>query len=131
MNDGWIAFRLFKKLATTLNEWGFDVRDYGEYGEFSLSGFVCSYRYFDVLDIDFLAPGQTLQSRGEPDYVFEWTDGWSDLAAAKAGQQPISSLELFNNCVRVINLTAACSYGFDPNVCLIADFPASDRSSFI
>lgn len=127
--EGWVAFRLFKKLTWTLREWGYDIRDDGEYGEFSLGGFVCSYRFFDVLDIDFLRPGESLQSRSEPELVFIWEDGWCCIPEDEEFVGPVSSLEVFNYCMRRINLMAAAACGLAPDICLIANDVLPDATS--
>ena len=72
MIDGCTAFVEFKGLVNTLRSWGFEVRDEGEFGEFAIGGFVCSYRFFGVLDVTFLKPGELLADKTEPDMVLVW-----------------------------------------------------------
>lgn len=120
MTDGSTAFLEFKRLVTTLREWGFDVRDDGEFGEFSLAGFVCSYRFFGVLDVNFLKPGELLGDQVEPDMVLVWNGrGWEELTEETGRVPCLTNSELYRTCVRTINFMAASRVGISPGYCVV------------
>ncbi|HEY9790008.1 MAG TPA: hypothetical protein V6D22_06400 [Candidatus Obscuribacterales bacterium] len=120
MIGGATAFQAFKKLARALRELGYEVREQDEFAEFGMNGFVCSFRYFGVLDIDFLKPGQKLLSKGEPDMVLTWDGvGWRDVTDDGVLEVSRSNEELFNRCLKRLNYDVGASIGFFPNVCIL------------
>lgn len=114
MSESTEAFIAFKQLVSSLKDWGYDVRDDGEFGEFALAGFVCSYRFFGVLDVNFLLPGELLADRVEPDMVLAF-DGrnWEELTE-DALPMLYSTAELYRTCVRTINFLVASQVGINP-----------------
>jgi hypothetical protein len=120
MSDGYSAFLEFKQLVTSLRDWGFEVRDEEEFGEFSIGGFVCSYRFFGVLDVCFLRPGEMLADQVEPDMVLIWNgDAWEPLTDEESSQ-PLPNAEVFRTCVRTVNLMVAKCVGIEPDYCVVA-----------
>lgn len=118
MKDGSTAFLEFKRLVTALREWGYDVRDDGEFGEFALAGFVCSYRFFGVLDVNFLNPGELLADSMEPEMVLSWNGHvWEELT--EHAPKEISTAELYRTCVRTINFMAAKNVGISSGYCVV------------
>lgn len=121
MIGGATAFKDFQRLVAELKDWGFEVRQNAEYGEFSLHNFVCSYRFFGVLDIDFLVPGQGLAQKGEPDLLFGWDGcGWREITSLGVAEVQLSNVTLFNRCLKRINYQVGESFGFSPNMCIRA-----------
>jgi hypothetical protein len=120
MIGGATAFEQFKQLVRGLKEWGYEVREEDDFGEFSLNGFVCSYRYLGVLDIDFLSPGQTLYCKGEPEMVLSWDgNSWRDVTLDGLLEVPRSTTEVFNRCLKRLNYQVGSTLGLYPNVCLL------------
>jgi hypothetical protein len=120
MKDGFTAFLEFKRLAASLRDWGYDVRDDGEFGEFSLGGFVCSYRFFGVLDVNFLNPGQLLADDPEPDFMLIWNGiSWEEPTDCVADRQALSTEELYRTCVRTINFMAGSAVGIGATYCVV------------
>lgn len=118
--DGATAFAEFKRLAKGLRNWGYDVRDDGEFGEFVLGGFVCSYRYFDVLDITFLRPGELLAQRPEPDMVWIWNGhAWEEPSEWTRTPQVANTGDIYTECVRIINFMAGNSIGIGASYCVV------------
>jgi hypothetical protein len=120
MKDGATAFIEFKRLVAGLRDWGYDVRDDGEFGEFALGGFVCSYRFFGVLDVTFLRPGELLADKVEPDLVLIWNGKeWEEPSDLAISPERLSTAELYRTCVRKINFTAGGMVGIGPFYCVL------------
>jgi hypothetical protein len=120
MIGGALAFEQFKQLARALRDWGYDIREEADFGEFSMNGHVCSYRYLGVLDVDFLAPGEKLVRKGEPDMVLSWDgQGWRDVTDDGVLEVSRSNQELFNRCLKRLNYQIAGGFGFSPNMCVL------------
>jgi hypothetical protein len=120
MKDCSTAFIEFKRLIAGLREWGYDVRDDGEFGEFSLGGFVCSYRYFGVLDVNFLNPGQLLADDPEPDFMLVWNgSSWEEPTDNIMARETLSTAELYRTCVRTINFMAGGAVGIGATFCIV------------
>jgi hypothetical protein len=115
------AFHHFQLLVSDLRQWGFDVHQSPEFGEFSINQYVCSYRYFGVLDIDFLLPGQRLSQRCEPDWLLGWDgNAWREISQQGVSEVQLSNAQLFNRCLKRVNYQVAASLGFSPNMCIRA-----------
>jgi hypothetical protein len=120
MTDGSMAFVQFKRLAAGLRDWGYDVRDDGEFGEFALGGFVCSYRNFGVLDITFLRPGELLSAKPEPDMVWIWNGtAWEEPTEWVASPRTLSTSEVYRTCVRTVNFMAGSAIGIGASYCVV------------
>jgi len=120
VKDGTTAFMEFKQLAAGLRDWGFEVRDDGEFGEFALGGFVCSYRFFGVLDVNFLRPGELLADTLEPDLVLIWNGfAWEEPSELTISPHVLLNKELYRTCVRTINFQAGSSVGIGPSYCVV------------
>jgi hypothetical protein len=120
MKDCSTAFAEFKQLAEGLRDWGYDVRDDGEFGEFALGGFVCSYRNFGVLDITFLRPGELLSTRPEPDMVWIWNGtAWEEPSEWVVSPKTLSTSDVYRTCVRTVNFMAGNSIGIGASYCVV------------
>jgi hypothetical protein len=121
MIGGATAFAQFKQLAGQLRDLGYEVQEQDEFGEFGMYGYFCVYRYFGVLDVDFLSPGQRLLSKLEADMVMGWDgNSWHDVTADGTLEVGRSTTEVFNRCLKRLNYEIAGSLGLSPNYCLLA-----------
>jgi hypothetical protein len=121
MIGGAAAFIQFKQLVRGLKELGFEIMEEDDFGEFTICGYTCSYRYTGALDIDFLAPGQYLTGKLNPDLVLSWDGaGWREVTPEGMLEVSRSNQELFNRCLKRLNYDAAASVGFSPHVCIWA-----------
>jgi hypothetical protein len=124
MIGGTAAFLQFQQLIRGLRDLGYDVKEDDDFGEFSICGYTCSYRFLGLLEIDFLAPGQCLKGRLEPDLMLTYDGrGWRDVTKEGVLEVCRSNQELFNRCLKRVNYDAAAVLGFSPHMCILAALP--------